>query len=94
MDACNTTDCHNGNLTSTTDNTRQKDFETKMADLEAKLKTAGLLDVDGHPVKGTYLTDEVGALYNYEWLLDDGSNGVHNFDYTETMLDNSLAVFP
>ena len=65
-----------------------------MATLEAKLKTAGLLDVDGHPAVGTYPTDEVGALYNYEWLLDDRSAGVHNFDYTETLLANSLAVFP
>ena len=94
IDGCNTTDCHNGNLTTVFENQRQKDFAAKMVTLEGKLKTAGLLDVDGHPAVGTYPTDQVGALYNYEWLVDDRSNGVHNFPYLETMLDNSIAVLP
>ena len=64
-----------------------------MATLEGKLKDEGLLDVDGHPVVGTYETDKVAALYNYEWLLDDRSNGVHNFPYLERLLANSIAVF-
>ena len=93
LESCNSSTCHNGALTSVTDNSRQNSFKTLMSTLETKLSTAGLLDVDGHPVKGTFLTDEVGALYNYEWLLDDRSNGVHNFPYSETLLNNSIAVF-
>lgn len=94
LESCNTSECHNGNITSLDANSRQMTFKTLMSTLETKLKTAGLLDVDGHPVKGTFVTDEVGALYNYEWLLDDRSNGVHNFPYMETLLTNSIAVFP
>ena len=91
--SCNDAACHNGALTSVTENTRQMSFKTMMTTLETKLTTAGLLDVDGHPVKGTYPLDYVGALYNYEWLLDDRSNGVHNFPYSEALLNNSIAVF-
>ena len=94
IEGCNTTDCHDGSMTSVTDNSRQISFRTLMDALASKLTTAGLLDVDGHPVVGTYPTEEVGALYNYEWLLDDRSSGVHNFPYSETLLNNSIAVFP
>lgn len=94
LDGCNTAECHNGSITTLSDNSRQNTFKTLLGTLETKLKTAGLLDVDGHPVVGTYPSDEVGALYNYEWILDDRSSGVHNFPYLETLLNNSIAVFP
>lgn len=94
LGACNTAECHNGNMTTVSDNTRQLSFATSMATLKDKLTTAGLLDANGSPVPGTYPVDQVGALYNYEWLAEDRSNGVHNFGYLETMLTNSLTVFP
>ena len=93
LDACNTADCHNGTISSISDNSRQLAFKALMTTLETKLTAAGLLD-SGHPNPGTYPVDEVGALYNYEWLLDDRSNGLHNFGYTETLLNNSIAIFP
>ena len=95
LDACNTTDCH-GSMTALTtysDNSRQVTFRTNMDLLKVALQTAGLIDVDGHPVKGTFGVDSVGAVYNYEWLVDDRSSGVHNLQYTEKMLATSLAVF-
>ncbi len=92
--SCNTTACHNGALTSVTDNSRQTTFKTLLTTLETKLKAAGLLDAAGKPVKGTYTSEEVAALYNYEWLVDDRSNGVHNFPYLERLLTNSIAVLP
>jgi len=94
LDGCNTSECHNGSLTSVSNNSRQNTFRTLMGTLETKLQTAGLLDMDGHPVKGTYLTNQAAALYNYEWLVDDRSSGVHNFPYLETLLNNSIAQFP
>jgi len=92
--SCNTAECHNGALTSVTGNSRQMSFETKMETLKNKLMNAGLLDVDGHPVKGTFPSDEVAALYNYEWFVDDRSSGVHNYPYLDLLLDRSIAVFP
>jgi len=94
LESCNTSDCHNGSITTVTDNSRQNSFKTLMSTLESKLVTAGLLDASGHEIVGTYPSDEVAALYNYFWLLDDRSNGVHNFPYMETLANNSIAVFP
>ena len=95
LESCNTTDCH-GSMTALTtfsENARQTAFRTKLDELKTKLQIAGLLDVDGHPVAGTYGVDSVGAVYNYGWLADDRSAGVHNFNYTETLLNNSIAIF-
>ena len=93
LEGCNTAACHNGNITSVDQNNRQLNFATKLDQLKTKLTTAGLLDADGHPVKGTYPTEQVAALYNYEWIVDDRSMGIHNFPYLEALLDNSLAAF-
>ena len=93
LDACNTSSCHGGSITSLTDNSRQEAFRTLLETLKTELTTAGLLDAEGHPVPGTFGVDSVGAVYNYEWLIDDGSSGVHNFPYLETMVNNSIAVF-
>jgi hypothetical protein len=94
LEGCNTAECHNGNLTQVTGNARQLSFETKMETLKNKLTTAGLLDTDGEPVAGKYPTDEVAALYNYIWFVDDRSSGVHNYPYLDLLLDRSIAVFP
>ena len=94
LDACNTAECHNGSITTLTDNSRQIAFESLITTLKTKLTTAGLLDADGDPTPGTYPVDEVGALYNYEWLVADRSSGLHNFGYLETLANNSIAVFP
>jgi hypothetical protein len=94
VDGCNTAECHNGNLTSVDQNSRQMAFATKMEQLKTKLQTAGLLDADADPVVGKYPSDQVAALYNYRWLYSDHSYGTHNFPYLEAMLENSLAVFP
>jgi hypothetical protein len=56
--------------------------------------TAGLLDANGSPVRGKYPTDQVAAMYNYGWIVEDNSNGIHNFAYLEALLNNSIAVFP
>jgi hypothetical protein len=93
LDACNTTDCHGGSITTLSENTRQTAFVANMDILHNKLITAGLLDSGGTPIIGTYPVDQVGALYNYDWLHYDLSNGVHNFVYMEAMLTNSIAVF-
>ena len=90
---CNTADCHDGAITSVDANARQTAFKDKMETLAAKLTTAGLL-VDGSPNPGTYPTEQVGALWNYRWAYGDHSNGTHNFPYLETLIDNSIAVFP
>jgi hypothetical protein len=95
LEACNTSACHGGSITTISDNSRQVAFQTKLDNLKSKLVTAGIMDATDHAIPGTYTNlDEVGALYNYKWLIADRSRGVHNFLYLETMLDNSIAIFP
>ncbi len=74
----------------------QTDIEGLQEDLRDELVTAGLLeeeDGEYHPVVGEFPTDQVGALYNYLLIFDDRSGGVHNPDYIEALVRNSLEVF-
>ncbi len=98
LGSCNTTECHNGDITTVTDNSRQISVANLLETLRGELVTAGLLEEDietgeFHPVKGTYPVDQVGALYNYETIFDDRSMGIHNFKYVEALLQSSIAVF-
>ncbi len=72
-------------------------FQTKIQglidDLKAELTTAGLLNVDGGIILGTYPAEHAGALYNYKTVLEDQSLGVHNPGYTEALLVESIAIF-
>lgn len=95
LDACNNANCHNDSITSLDENTRQLAVKVKFVELEDALIAAGLLEVDPDDqsigqVKDTFNIDHVGALYNYEWVLDDRSNGVHNFVFIEALLTKSL----
>ena len=89
LESCTT--CHSG-ATDFDINGKQTEIRSLMTELELKLTIAGLL-ADGHPNPGTYPVDEVGALYNYEGVLDDRSSGVHNYPYTKALLQNSIEVF-
>ena len=96
--SCNTTECHNGEITTLAANPRQISVANLLTTLRDELELAGLLEEDletgeFHPVTGTYPIDQVGALYNYETIVDDRSMGVHNFKYVEALLQNSIAVF-
>jgi len=91
--ACNTTDCHDGGISSVTDNSRQNTIKTLMTVLQGELKTAGLLDDTDHAVPGTYGIDSAGSLYNYLLIMDDRSNGIHSFPYVEKLLNNSINYF-
>ena len=91
LDAC--AECHDG-ITDFDFNGVQTTVNNLMTSLEGKLQTAGLLDASGTIVVGTYPVDQAGALYNYEMISDDRSEGVHNPKYIEALLRNSIGVFP
>lgn len=84
---CN--ECHDG-LTDFDLNNVQTTIESKLAALQTALKSAGLLDADGGIITGTYPVDHVGALYNYEMIVDDKSMGIHNPPYIKALLQNSI----
>jgi hypothetical protein len=66
----------------------------KLATLKAELTKAGLLDAEGAIVAGKYDEAQANALWNYIFINnEDKSLGVHNADYTNALLDASLATF-
>jgi hypothetical protein len=71
----------------------QTDVAAKMDELKTALTTAGLLDANGNAVAGSFPEAQVQALWNYLFIQDDGSMGVHNSTYTMDLLDFSLSVF-
>ncbi len=90
LDACN--ECHD-NLTDFDFNGFQTKINGLMETLKGKLTDAGLLSSSGSNLTGTFPVDQAGALYNYLMIEDDRSEGVHNPDYIEALLTNSIAVF-
>ncbi len=69
----------------------QAAIEAQIVQLGDLLKAKGLLDEEGHPVKGTYPAAEASALWNYILIaIEDGSLGAHNMPYTKALLEASL----
>ena len=60
--------------------------------LGAILYSAGLVDEDHHPVSGVEIStaDSAGALYNYLFVEEDRSIGVHNTAYAVALLKSSI----
>jgi hypothetical protein len=63
----------------------QTEVEEMLEELADLLETKGLLE-DGHPVPGTYPEEQAGALWNYITVIEDGSLGVHDSDFTKVIL--------
>jgi hypothetical protein len=55
------------------------------------LTAKGMLNKDGAYVAGDYKTEYVQALWNYSFILEDKSDGVHNYPYAKALLDVALA---
>jgi hypothetical protein len=70
---------------------KQTEIMDKLAQVAAALETKGLLDKDGVVIVGDYPEAEAAALWNYLFVLEDKSNGVHNIEYANALLDSALA---
>ena len=93
VDVESCTDCHEG-ATDFNINAVQTEVQDMMTQLKAKFIAAGMWDeTDDEIIPGNYPLDHAGAYYNYAWVLDDRSDGVHNAAYIKTMLTNSIAAF-
>ncbi len=91
LDACNT--CHD-NLADFDYNGVQTDVQGYITDLKQKFIDNGMWDVDEDEIiPDTYDIDWTGAYYNYAWVVDDRSDGVHNPDYIKQLLINSINAF-
>lgn len=76
--------CHS-NIESFDYNSVQTEVDEMLDELEGLLEARGLLE-DGHPVPGTYPEEQAGALWNYITVIEDGSLGVHDADFTKAIL--------
>ena len=81
--------CHPGATSFDIDGVQTK-VQGMLADLKTALTTAGLLDANGNIVAGKYPEKQAAALWNYSYIKDDKSSGVHNPPYSEAVLQASL----
>ncbi len=71
----------------------QAEVEALIDELTDLLKAKGLLDEAGHPVVGIYPAAQAQALWNYIFIvIEDGSLGVHNPNYTKALLEAGIAA--
>ena len=59
---------------------------------EVELEAAGFVDTAGHAISGVVIpsVDSAGALYNYIYVEEDRSFGVHNTNYAVGLLQSSI----
>lgn len=67
----------------------QTEIQGLLDSLGIVLTDAGLL-ADGSPVVGTYAADSAGALFNYIFVEEDRSMGIHNTQYAVGLLQSSI----
>ena len=87
LDACKV--CHD-DATSFDYRGKQAEIAGLIEELKTGLMTQGVLDEEGHPVVGTYPIAHAQAFYNYAGIVDDRSDGIHNYEYIKTLLINSI----
>ena len=91
ISAC--TGCHE-DATDFNYNNIQNDVADLMAQLKQKFIDNGMWNTStDNIIEGTYTLNQAGAYYNYLWISDDRSGGIHNPAYIKTLLINSIAVF-
>jgi len=94
--ACNISDCHVGTpaaVSAQTIASGQALIETRLSDLKSSLSKLGLVNLEtGLPDTTILITDSniTGALYNYYYILNDKSRGMHDFVYDTLLLRASI----
>ena len=65
-------------------------MKAQLEEVKKALTAKGLLDKDGVMVVGDYPADYAAALWNYLFVEEDKSDGVHNPAYAKALLDAAL----
>jgi formate-dependent nitrite reductase cytochrome c552 subunit len=81
--------CH-ADATSLDVNGKQTEIKDKLEKVKAALQAKGLMDADGVPIVGDYPEAQAAALWNYLFVEEDKSEGVHNPTYANALLDSAL----
>ena len=91
FNACN--QCHTeedalANLVAST----QEGIDVLLEELGTKLQDIGIMNASGRSIPGTYSSLQVGALWNYKYVEEDNSKGVHNANFARVLLENTIAA--
>lgn len=70
----------------------QEGIESLLNELGMKLQEIGIMTSSGRSIPGTYTSVQVGALWNYKYVEEDQSKGVHNANYARVLLENTIAA--
>jgi hypothetical protein len=76
----------------------QAEIAQLLNDLGTKLFEKGILRDNLESVNASssnpleLSAEEVGALWNYQYVREDQSFGVHNYKYMKALLENSIAA--
>lgn len=70
----------------------QAGIESLLDSLGTQLQAIGIMNESGRSIPGTYSSTQVGVLYNYKFVEEDNSKGVHNAKYARTLLENSITA--
>jgi len=72
----------------------QSSVQTLLDSLGTKLNEMGLLDDDLQyaVVPQDFTSLQLGVLWNYQYVKEDNSGGVHNAKFATTLLENSIAA--
>ncbi len=100
---CNDPNCHNGSISdfnvladvdfngNGTIEGVQDEINSLADSLKVLLIAANLVDASGTPLSVTVTTaDSAGAVYNFKFVEEDRSEGIHNTDYTVGLLKSSI----
>ncbi|HJW30139.1 MAG TPA: hypothetical protein VJ508_12945, partial [Saprospiraceae bacterium] len=84
-------ECHpNANDLNALVDDRQAQIDTLLVHLKDLLVARGLLnETTDLAIPGSFEGHEAGALFNYKFVQEDKSKGVHNFKYARALLTNS-----
>jgi hypothetical protein len=85
----NCTQCHKDAKDLNVNGAPEK-LKAKLEEVKKALTTKGLLDKDGVIVPGDYDTGYAAALWNYLFVEEDKSDGIHNMPYANSLLDTAL----
>ncbi len=88
---CNVEECHRGAVKDFDYHFAQTEVGALMEDLETELQSRGLITASGSVVAGRYTEAEAGAIFNYKFIEEDRSHGIHNTQYAKALLYASLA---
>lgn len=83
-------ECHEGKDFNFNYGNVQTETGELLTELRGKLINSGVMDSTDHAVPGTHSVENAGALYNYLFVKEDFSLGVHNPNYAKALLENSI----